>query len=166
VGREAQARGAAHRGHPLLRLRGRQGGLDRRRARRAGAHGSKGALRAVPRTGDWAVGAEIEEAKGAVFKTDPDLIVEAVVKVDRRSKVVLQVWDLDARENLAHFATVEPGVWTTVTAKLSDFTDPAGEPRGRPVGEGDRASCFTVFAGEGGSKVELLVDDVRFYFAR
>lgn len=96
--------------------------------------------------------------------TDPALWIEVACKVDRRSRVVVQLWDLDAKENLAHFETVEPGAWTQIAAKLGDFTDSAGKPRGRPVTKGDRGSCFTIFAGEKGEKVDLLVDDVRFYF--
>ena len=62
--------------------------------------------------------------------------------------------------------TVEPGAWTTIAAPLRDFTDSSGKPRTAPVGKGDRGTCFSVFAGEPNEKVELLVDDVRFYTQR
>jgi hypothetical protein len=131
-----------------------------------GAHGSHGALRAVARdASEYAVAAEIEDMKKPVLETDPDLWIAATCKVDRRTKVVIQLWDLDAKENLAFFATLEPNEWEEISAPLRDFTDPAGKPRGRPVPKGDRGSCFTIFAGEKGSKLELLVDDVRFYFS-
>jgi outer membrane biosynthesis protein TonB len=131
-----------------------------------GAHGSRGALRGAPHTGDYGTVVEIEDTRTPVLTTDPDLWIEATVKVDRKTRVVLQFWDADRKENVSRFATVEPGVWTTVASPLRDFGAPDGKPRSAPIPKGDRSTCFSVYAGEGGEKVELLVDDVRFYFER
>lgn len=129
-----------------------------------GARGSRGCVKAAPLGQDYAVVFEMDSSKGgsAPVSLDPGLWVEATVKVSRRTRVVLQVWDTDAKENLAFFATVEPGAWTTVAAPLRSFGDANGGARARPVKSGDRGTCFSVFAGEPADSLELLVDDVRF----
>lgn len=126
-----------------------------------GARGSRACLRGVAGAGDYAVSVELEALAGVVT-VEPDLWLEATVRVDRPARVALQVWDFDRKENLAHLATVEAGRWTTLAAPLRAFTGPAGEPRG-PVVRGGRGTCVTVFAGEPGQPLELLVDDVRLW---
>jgi ferric-dicitrate binding protein FerR (iron transport regulator) len=136
-------------------------------AAQPGAHGSRSVLRGVASPeGTYAMNVQIEDARTKVLTIDPDLWIEAAVRVDRRTTVVLQVWDGDRKENLSRIVTVEPGAWTTIAAPLRDFTDSSGKPRATPVGKGDRGTCFSVFAGEANEKVELLVDDVRFYTQR
>src|ERR1019366_9296962 len=59
-----------------------------------GARGSKGALRGVPSpAGTYAMNVQIEDARGKILTIDPDLWIEAAVRVDRRTTVALQVWD-------------------------------------------------------------------------
>ena len=53
-----------------------------------GAHGSKGALRGVPSPeGSYAMNVQIEDARTNVLTIDPDLWIEAAVRVDRRTTV-------------------------------------------------------------------------------
>jgi hypothetical protein len=130
-----------------------------------GARGSAGCLRGDPLGTDYAVVVELESMAG-VATSDPDLWVEASVKVDHRARVVLQLWDLDRKENLAHATTLEPGKWTTIAAPLGEFGDAGGKPLARALGRGDKLTCFSVFAGEPGASIELLVDDVRFLLER
>lgn len=129
-----------------------------------GARGSRGCVRAARLGTDYAVVVEMDASasRTGALVLDPGLWVEVTVKVDHRTRVVLQVWDSDAKENLAFYATVEPGQWTTVSAPLRSFGDANGAPRSKPVRSGDRSTCFSVFAGEPSETVELLVDDVRF----
>jgi hypothetical protein len=129
--------------------------------RAGGAHGSRGALASVAHGDSWSRVVEIEDAAGVVT-LDPDLWVEATVRVSRKTRLALQVWDFDRKENWTHIVSVEPGRWVTLSASLRQFTDAAGKPRGRVVKLGNRGSTFNVFAGQQGEQVELLVDDVRF----
>ena len=131
-----------------------------------GAHGSRGALRGIARSGEYSTAVELEDTRSPVLRTDPGLWIEATLEVDRKTQVVIQLWDADRKENVSRFATVEPGAWTTVAAPLRDFGEPSGKPRSTPIPKGDRASCLSIFAGEGGEKVELVVNDVRFYLER
>jgi hypothetical protein len=126
-----------------------------------GARGSRGCVRAAKHDADYARVFEIDNLGGAL-PLDGDTWLEATVRVDVRTRVVLQVWDADRKENLAFFSTVEPGRWTTIAAPLRDFGDSSGKPLATPLRAGDHGMCFSVFAGELGQAVELLVDDVRF----
>jgi hypothetical protein len=137
-------------------------GFTRGDAIRGGAGGSRGCLRAVRRDDTYAVYVELERESG-VMTLDPNLWIEVRCRVDRRAKVVIQVWDVDAGENLAHFVTLDPGQWTTLSAPLRAFTDASGNPRRAPVTAGNRGTCFNVFAGREGQALELLVDDVRLF---
>src|SRR5262249_49546016 len=110
---------------------------------------------------DYAVVVELEQP-GGVLTMDPALVIEVTCKVDKRTKVALQLWDIDRKENVASMTTLEPGKWTTLAVPLRDFGDPAGRPLAKPIAAGDKATCFSVFAGEASETVELLVDDVRF----
>jgi hypothetical protein len=109
---------------------------------------------------------QIEDSRAGIVTLDPDLWFEAAVKVDHRATVVLQVWDRDAGENLSLRATVEPGRWTTLGGPLRTFGDASGHPRAKPVRSGDKGTCLSVFAGQAGETVELLVDDVRLWMEK
>jgi hypothetical protein len=139
---------------------GQEGATKGEYVRFAGGTLPKGAVRGATVPTDYARIVEIDHP--GIVKLDPNLWVEATVKVDKTTRVVLQVWDLDAKENLAFFATVEPGTWTTIGAPLRSFGDASGKPRAQPVHAGDQANCVSVFAGEPGESVELLVTNVRF----
>lgn len=134
--------------------------------RAGGARGSRAALLGAPATDTYAAVAELERPGAAVFTLQPELWIEAHVRVDRAARVVLQVWDVDRKENLAHMQDVPAGRWTSIAAPLRAFGDASGRPRPGPFPAGDRATSLAVFAGERGQLLELLVDDVRVWRER
>jgi hypothetical protein len=95
---------------------------------------------------------------------DPEITLEARVKVDRRTRVVLLVWDERVKDNLGHETVVEPDVWTTVGAPLREFT-PRTPGSKESVQSGDGAHGFTIYAGDG-KPLELLVASVKLYRSR
>ncbi len=132
----------------------------------AGAHGSQGALRAVAAQSRHAAGTELLDQKAGVVRTDPDLWLEVTVKVDVKSRVAIQLWDADSRASAGFGKIIEKDTWTTLAMPLRTFSDRNAPTEGHPVPKGDRITALHVTAGTSGEKIELLVDDVRFYVSR
>ncbi|HZU99612.1 MAG TPA: serine/threonine-protein kinase [Planctomycetota bacterium] len=131
-----------------------------------GAHGSQGALRAVASQVRHAAGTELLDQNAGVVRTDPDLWLELTVKVDVKSRVSIQVWDGDSRASAGFGKMIEKDTWTTLAMPVRTFSDRNGAATGHAVPKGDRITALHVSAGTSGEKIELLVDDVRFFTSR
>jgi hypothetical protein len=157
-----------------------------------GAHGSKHALKGALE--DEGSMVELSDERAQSLDFDPNLWVEVTCKVDKAAAVVLEVvggrkkmdhagpggpggprfGEREVPKNLELRTRVEAGRWVTIAAPVRDFLDVAdfrhfagpGGPRhpGRDIKPSNHVERFAVFAMSKGETVELLVDDVRFFY--
>ncbi|HZV00013.1 MAG TPA: FecR domain-containing protein [Planctomycetota bacterium] len=119
-----------------------------------------GAVSAEKSTQDTSVSVMAGLEDPSFPKLDPDITVEAKVKVDRATRVVILIWDDRIKDNLGLETTVEPGAWTTIGAPLRDFK-PRTPGSKETVQAGDGAHGFTIYAGDG-KTLELSIASVVF----
>jgi hypothetical protein len=109
---------------------------------------ANGAVSAEKSTQDTTVSVMAGLEDPSFPKLDPEIAVEARVKVDRATRVVILIWDDRIKDNLGLETMVEPGVWTTIGAPLRDFR-PRTPGSKETVQAGDGAHGFTIYAGDG-----------------
>lgn len=96
----------------------------------------------------------------SLAKVDPSMLLEVTVRVSRRAKVSLMLFDDTANENFEWTAEVPAGRWVSLVAPLAAFANKAKAPR--PIEKGDVVHALFVGAGPDQGTVDLAVQGARF----